>query len=127
MPTINISFTAGPLQLQASRGLFSLESPPTSFNVTGGGGGGTLTVVTSSFPNGLVGQLYSNTLSATGGTAPYSWNLVSAIPNTDLWIQVANSAIYGYPQMTELESLVIQVTDSTGATAQASLTLFVTA
>ena len=125
MPTINISFTAGPLQLQASRGLFSAESVDSLFTKAGSGGG-TLTVVTSSLPNGLVGQFYSNTLSATGGTAPYSWNLVSAIPNTDMWIQIANSAIYGYPQMTELESIVIQVTDSTGASAQASLTLFVT-
>ena len=124
MPTINISFTAGPLQLQASRGLFSCESVGSALTKAGSGGG-TLTVVTSSLAPALVGQAYSQTLSASGGSGSYSWNLVTATPNTDLWIKCVNSALYGTPQLTETESVTIQVTDSVGNTAQANLNLVV--
>jgi hypothetical protein len=125
MPTINISFTATN-QIQCSRGLFSLESPGTQFTKTSGTGGGTLSIVTVSLPNALVGQSYSATLAATGGSGIYNWNIVSATPNTDLWLRCANSALYGIPELTELESITLQVTDTLGNTAQANLNLQVT-
>ena len=125
MSTINISFTAGPLQLQASRGLFSAESVGSTF-VKAGSGGGTLTITTVSLGNAIVGQAYANTLSASGGTGSYSWNIVTCTPNTDLWLQCANSALYGTPQLTETASVTIQVTDSVGNTAQANFNLLVT-
>ena len=36
-----------------------------------------LTVTTTSLPGGSVGQAYSQSVTATGGTTPYSWSLVS--------------------------------------------------
>jgi len=125
MGTLNVSFTASN-QLQASRGLFSLESVGSQF-AKSGTGGGALTVVTSSLTNATVGQLYTFTLSATGGTGAYSWNLVTCTPNTDLWLSVSNGAISGIPQLTETESVTVQVTDSVGNTAQANLNLTVIA
>lgn len=125
MATITIGFTAGPLQLQASRGLFSVEAPGTNFTKQGGTTG-PLSIVTSSLANAVVGQHYSATLSATGGSGSYSWNIVTASPNTDLWLRCANSALYGIPQLTEVETIVLQVNDTLGNTAQATLTLNVT-
>jgi len=124
MGTLYVSFTASN-QIQASRGLFSLESVGSQF-ASSGTGAGPLTVVTSSLTNATVGQLYSFTLSASGGQGSYSWNLVSCTPNTDLWLSISNGAITGIPQLTETESVTVQVTDSLGATAQANLNLVVT-
>jgi hypothetical protein len=129
MSIINIGFTAGALQIQCSRGLFSAESPPGIFQSTATGGGGTLAIQTLTLANAVVGTSYSMTLSASGGTSPYYWNLVSVTPNTDLWLQCANGELYGIPQLAEIETLVLQVTDSTFPTpntAQATLTLTVT-
>ena len=129
MSIINIGFTAGGLQIQCSRALFSFESVATSFQSTGTGGGGALAIQTLTLANAVVGTLYSMTLSASGGLGPYYWNLVSVIPNTDLWLQCANGALYGIPQMAETETVILQVTDSTlpiPNTATATLSLVVT-
>jgi hypothetical protein len=126
MSTINIGFTAGITQLQASRGLFSVEAVGQTFN-TSGSVGGPLSISTPSLPNAVVGQSYNVTLSASGGVSPYSWTILSAAPNTDLWQQCINSALFGVPQMAESGPTVLLVTDSVGSTAQASFTLTVVA
>lgn len=126
MPILNISFTAGPLQIQCSRGLFSLESIGALFQSTSSGGGGNLTVQTLSLANAVVGSPYSMTLSASGGTPPYLWSIVSATPDTGLWLQCGGGALFGTPQMAEVESVVLQVSDSAGNTAQMTFTLTVT-
>src|SRR4029079_554582 len=41
-----------------------------------GGGPGPLTVLTTSLAGGTVGSGYSQTLSASGGTPPYSWSVI---------------------------------------------------
>ena len=43
----------------------------------GAGGGGPLSIVTTTLTGGLVGTPYTSVLIAAGGTAPYSWSLVS--------------------------------------------------
>jgi len=39
--------------------------------------GGELTIITSSLDDGVVNASYSETLTATGGTTPYSWSVIS--------------------------------------------------
>lgn len=84
--------------------------------------GGALQIITSSLSNATVGTAYSSTLQATGGTPPYTWNKVSAVPNTLLaWTVTPGGVAQATPQAAETTSLVVQVNDSAGGTAQATL------
>lgn len=40
-----------------------------------------LAISTTSVPNGTVGTAYSETLAATGGTAPYGWQVTGPLPS----------------------------------------------
>src|SRR6185437_10096515 len=97
-----------------------------SFSLTVNTVSGQLAIVTSSLPNGLVGSAYSAPLVASGGTQPYSWTLISASPNTDLWLNVQGANLVGTPELNETESVTLMVTDATNATVQATFSLVVT-
>jgi hypothetical protein len=55
-----------------------------------------LSITTASLPDGTIGQAYSATLTAGGGTAPYTWNMVSGSLPAGLSLS-ANGAITGTP------------------------------
>lgn len=96
--------------------------------VGGGGGGGSLQITTGSLP--AVNQYatsYSSTLAASGGTAPYTWSLVSQSgfnPNT--W-QVSTGGVITNLMAkilnVEVNSLVVQVTDATSTSVQKTLSI----
>jgi len=91
-----------------------------------GGGPGPVTVVTSSLPGGTVGSSYSQTLSASGGTPPYSWSLVSGALPAGLSLS-ASGTISGSPTTTGTANFTVQVADSASQTAQKALSIAVTA
>jgi hypothetical protein len=69
-------------------------------------------VVTSVLQNGNVGVAYSATLTATGGTKPYSWSVKSGTLPDGLSLDPATGAITGVPtQSGTFTSLVFDVTD----------------
>jgi hypothetical protein len=75
-----------------------------------------LTVVTSSLPNGTVGTAYTQTtLSATGGTAPYTWSELELLPD-GLTLSSAG-VISGTPTAAGTFNVRVQVRDSLGSTA----------
>jgi hypothetical protein len=75
-----------------------------------------LTVVTSFLPDGTVGTAYaSTTLTATGGTAPYTWTELELLP-TGLTLSSAG-VISGTPTAAGSFTVRVQVRDSVGATA----------
>jgi hypothetical protein len=79
-----------------------------------------LTVVTANLPNGTVGTTYTTTtLSATGGTAPYTWAVLSPLP-TGLSLSSAG-VISGTPTAAGSFTPRVQVTDSVGATADSGV------
>jgi hypothetical protein len=81
---------------------------------------GTLTINTTALPAASVGFPYGPYLNATGGVQPYTWSLISATPDTGLWIQVQpNGAITGTPQVVETDIITVQVNDSAGTSARA--------
>jgi hypothetical protein len=85
----------------------------------------TITVV-STIPDGAVGVNYSQKLpvAASGGTAPYSWSLVSgAIPGLNF--DPSGLALSGTPTTAGTYNPVLQVSDAAGLTATRSLTIVI--
>jgi len=85
-------------------------------------------ITTSSLPDGTVGAAYNAGLSATGGTAPYSWGLASGSLPTGLSLNSSGS-ISGTPTSTGPFPFTIRVRDSSNPqqTATRSFTISVTA
>ena len=77
-------------------------------------------VVTGALPGGIVGVAYSAGLSATGGTAPYTWTATGLPPGLSA---AAAGSIAGTPTADGSFSVGVTVTDAKGATASASLSL----
>jgi len=100
---------------------------------TGGGtnGGGTtvapLAVSTSALPGGTVGVGYSQTLTASGGTAPYTWALSSGTLPAGLTLNPSTGSIAGSPTAAGAATFTVRVTDSKATTATRSLSITVTA
>ncbi|MGA3187907.1 MAG: Ig domain-containing protein [Bryobacteraceae bacterium] len=75
-------------------------------------------------PVGNVGQPYSTSLSATGGSPPYTWSLTGT-SNDGLTINAASGVISGTPTTGGQFAFGVMVTDSYGATATKLYTLSV--
>ncbi|HSZ15724.1 MAG TPA: putative Ig domain-containing protein, partial [Terracidiphilus sp.] len=87
----------------------------------------TLTITTSSLPNGQVGAAYSATLSATGGTAPYSWTLASGSLPAGLVLNPSSGAIAGTPSATaNASALTFKVTDASSSVQTQTVNLTLT-
>ncbi len=87
-----------------------------------------LTVTTSTLPNGTVGTGYSATLGASGGTGTgYTWTVTSGTGLSAVGLALsADGAISGTPTAQEAATqFVVQVKDSGGNTATATLALIV--
>ncbi|HWA65850.1 MAG TPA: lamin tail domain-containing protein, partial [Mycobacteriales bacterium] len=84
-----------------------------------------LTVQGASDQTATVGAAFSFTgLSASGGTAPYTWS-APTLAGTGLSIDASTGAVTGTPTAAGVISVVVTVTDSATATANASFTITV--
>ncbi len=95
-----------------------------TFIYPGGGGGGAPSVSTSTLPGGTVGQSYTASLSATGGTAPYTWTIASG--SLPPGLNLAGSTISGVPSTSGVYNLTVQVSDSRSQTGQRALSISIT-
>jgi hypothetical protein len=92
-----------------------------------GGGPPPLTVATSSLPSGPLGASYSQTLAATGGTAPYSWSLVPGSGSLPSGLSLSSSGlISGTPSIAGTFNFTVQLNDSGSHTAQKALSITIT-
>lgn len=89
----------------------------------------TLAITTASLPNATVGQNYSLTLTAIGGTAPYTWSVTSGSLPAGLTLQGPNGIISGTPKQFGTSTFTIQAQDNsiTPETITAVLTITVNA
>jgi hypothetical protein len=78
----------------------------------------TLTISTSKLPQATVKASYSATLAATGGTAPYTWNISSGRLPTGLSLAAKTGTISGTPTSSGNYSFGVKVTDSTATTGR---------
>jgi hypothetical protein len=71
-----------------------------------------LVMTTISMPTGTVSVAYSATLSATGGTTPYTWSIANGSLPGGLALNTATGAITGTPTNTRAFTFTAQVTDA---------------
>ncbi len=80
----------------------------------------------SPLPAGTNGTPYAQTFSATGGSAPYSWNVTSGALPAGLVLST-NGNLTGTPTTNGSFNFTVQVTDATNATSAAAFALMVSA
>jgi hypothetical protein len=75
---------------------------------------GPIQITTTGLPGGVVGAMYSATLTATGGILPYTWSIEPGFGTLPpgLALDPASGTISGAPTMTGVFSFVVRVTDS---------------
>jgi large repetitive protein len=88
-----------------------------------GGGRPVMGVATTSLPGAVVGVSYSATLQAIGGKAPYTWSITGAMPTGVAFN--SNGSIAGTPMALGTSSFTVQVSDSSGLSAQLPLSITV--
>jgi putative Ig domain-containing protein/centrosomal CEP192-like protein len=83
-----------------------------------------LTIAASSLADATVGSPYSQTITAKGGTSPYSWTAPKGLP-TALSIDSSTGQITGTPKEAGNNNFTVTVTDAANpkATASANLTI----
>jgi len=93
-----------------------------------------LTIVTppvistpSPLPNGTTGVNYSQTISASGGTPPYTWTVLSGSLPGGLTLGSTTGTISGKPSAAGPFNFTMQLTDSTGVTTSQPFALTIVA
>jgi len=84
-------------------------------------------ISTTSLPGGPVGVPYSQTLTAAGGALPYTWSLTAGALPAGLTLNPGTGVISGTPTAGGSSTFIVQVQNSTGATAFAQLTITIQA
>jgi hypothetical protein len=82
-------------------------------------------ILTSSIPSGVAGAPYSARLAASGGQAPYRWNVVSGVLPSGLKLDVNTGVLAGSPTGAGNYSFKIQGSDATEQGSQHSYSLFI--
>ncbi len=139
-PSLTPAGVASALIANATPGVVTdaqLDSPNrllfTGGTGTGGGstGGGTTVtpraVAGTALAAGTVGSAYSQTLAATGGTAPYTWSVASGMLPAGLALNPTTGVIAGTPTVAAQSSFTVRVTDSKAATATSARSITVVA
>lgn len=82
-------------------------------------------VSTGALASGTVNVAYSTTLLAFGGTAPYTWAIISGELPVGLALG-ADGSISGIPTVVTQSTITVRVADSTSQTATATMTIAIT-
>ncbi len=82
-----------------------------------------LSISVRTMPTGTTGIPYSTTLSATGGTAPYSWQISGGTLPQGLSLDKSSGVISGIASQTGTFPFSASVTDATSTTTSSSLSI----
>jgi hypothetical protein len=78
---------------------------------------GTLSLTFAAPPAGQVGVAYTDTLTATGGTTPYTWSVSAGSLPPGITLTASTGVLAGTPTTAGTFSFTVKVTDATGLTA----------
>lgn len=84
----------------------------------------TITISPTSLPGGTVGTAYSQTITATGGNAPYAFSLSSGTLPAGLMLS-AGGTISGTPTASGTSTFNLQVTDAFGCIMQRTMAIVI--
>lgn len=90
------------------------------------GGGVTITISPTTLPAGTVGTAYTQSLTASGGTAPYTWSTTAGTVPAGL-ILTSTGAITGTPTTAGTSSFTVQATDANQANGTQTLSITIAA
>ncbi|MEO8371231.1 MAG: putative Ig domain-containing protein [Candidatus Solibacter sp.] len=93
-----------------------------TLSLTIAGSGTRLSVTTTALPQGTAGVAYSQTLTAIGGTTPYTWSAGQGFPSF-LTLNQNSGVVSGTPTAAGSFSFPVQVTDAARTTATGTVTL----
>lgn len=79
-----------------------------------------LRILTTSLPGGATGSPYNQTLTASGGRAPYNWVVVSGNVPNGLNLNPLSGQLLGTPSLQGTGFFVVRVSDAAGSTATRS-------
>jgi large repetitive protein len=83
-----------------------------------------LVITTSSLPGGITGSAYSQSVSGTGGTSPFTWSLAAGTLPTGLALG-SGGLISGTPSAVGQFNFTVRVIDNVGAVATQQLSITV--
>ncbi len=84
-----------------------------------------VSITTTSLPAGTANTAYSATLTASGGTAPYSWSVRSGALPAGLSLTAGTGAISGTPTTAATSTFTVTAKDAGAQTASTSLSITV--
>jgi len=113
--TVQATSQSGTSPVLTTSGTFSLSITPPPLTITAG-----------SLPAGTVGVLYSQTLAATGGSPPYTWQVSGGTLPGGLTI-ASSGNISGTPTTAGSFTFQVTVRDSAQGSASSSFTIRITA
>jgi hypothetical protein len=100
----------------------TVASVPVSLTVVAASGP---SITTTSLPEGSLGNGYSATLQASGGSGSYTWSISGGSLPAGLTLTPSTGAISGTPTAAGTSNFTVQVKDSNSNTATANLSLSV--
>jgi Putative Ig domain len=90
------------------------------------GSSAALSISSASLPLGTVGLAYSASVTATGGSEPYTWSAISGTLPAGLTLEPSSGTVTGTPALPGTYTFQLQVADSLAHTATSSSNVVVT-
>ena len=115
--TFSVTDSGSPAQVQSVNLTLTIAASST----------GSLSVTTASLPNGQVNTAYIATLTAIGGTTPYSWSLTAGTLPAGITLNTSTGVLSGTPTTAvSATSLTFTATDTSSPVQTKSVTLSLT-
>lgn len=123
------SFTIGSQESMGGVGIVSTDGFPTLVSLVGSSGSGGLSPVpvAQNLAGGVTGVAYSETISAQGGTSPYSFAVTAGALPAGLGLNSSTGVISGTPTTAGTSTFTVKVTDAAGATGSQAFQIVIAA